>query len=180
MCDNELYKRIQNNSEEAFTALFDRYYGRLSNFAFQFSISKETAEELVSDVFVKLWDKRKETIIQNLRPFLYTSVKNASINALKSEKNQLKDTFDCNFFSEVDIANQEHKMIIREKLNLVQKTIDKMPQNRRIIFMLNRFDGLKYKEIAEVLDISSNTVQNQMVEAVKFLHMEYPNKKRSI
>ncbi|NMH86849.1 RNA polymerase sigma-70 factor [Flavivirga algicola] len=180
MCENELYRRIQNDSEDAFKDLFDRYYERLSNFALQFSISKETAEELVSDVFVKLWNKRKETVILNLRPFLYVSVKNASINALKSDKIQFKDTFNDKLFSIVDVTTQEHKMIVQEQLDLVQRTIDKMPQHRKIIFMLNRIDGLRYKEIAEVLNISPNTVQNQMVEAIKFLHKEYPNKKKSV
>ncbi|REE27658.1 RNA polymerase sigma-70 factor (ECF subfamily) [Winogradskyella pacifica] len=175
MQDSQLYKAIRNNDKEAFELLFDRHYSKLCYFAMQFSVGKEIAEEVVADVLLKLWDNRKKTEIHNLLPFLYTSVKNATLNLKKTTKQQpvwLDDT-DC----VVGEETQEFKLIIREELRSVQDIIDQMPQRRRTIFILNRIDGLKYKEIAEILNISVFTVQNQMVEAVKYLNSKYPNKK---
>ncbi|WP_276165426.1 RNA polymerase sigma-70 factor [Zobellia alginiliquefaciens] len=174
MQDNQLYQAIRNNDKEAFELLFDKYYPRLCFFSMQFSVDKEAAEEVVSDVFLKLWNNRKKNEVKHLLPFLYTSVKNTTLNFKKSSRRHLWLEDDDYL---VDEENQESKIIVREELENIQKIIARMPPKRRTIFMLNRMDGLKYKEIAEIMNISVHTVQNQMVLAVKFLYDQFPDKK---
>lgn len=177
MQDNQFYIRIQKDDEVAFSLLFDRYYNSLCNFAFGFSISKEVAEEIVSDVFFKLWENRKKTEIAFVRAFLYTSVKNKVINTIKADSSIFNLRIDDLAEDAFENYNQEALLVIKEDVELAKKIIDSMPLKRRTIFKLNRIDGLKYKEIAIILNISVFTVQNQMVEAVKYLYAKYPNKK---
>ncbi len=172
MDDNQLYQGIKKGNKEALGTLFDKYYERLCHFSLQFSVPKEIAQELVSDVFIKLWQKCKENNILHIRAYLYKSVKNSSLNFSKkqvSDKARKEHTL-----KPVTVqGDQEISLIFREELHKVQKIIDMMPKQRRIVFILNRIDGLKYKEIAGVLGISVHTVQNHMVKAIKFLHEQY-------
>lgn len=180
MQDKQYYSDIQKGDEVAFNFLFDKYYIRLCNFAMQFSVSKEVSEEIVADVFYKLWENRKKTNITSIRAFLYTSVKNKALNAIKSNPLRFNLSVDSLLSMILDESNdQETSIQFKEELELAEKTIENMPIKRRIIFKLNRIDGLKYKEIAEILNISIHTVQNQMVEAVKYMCSQYPNKKIS-
>ncbi len=169
MDDNQLYQEVKKGNREALGILFDKYYERLGHFSLQFSIPKEIAEELVSDVFIKFWQKCKENNILHIRAYLYKSVKNSSLNFSKkqvSDKARKEHTLE----PVVVQGDQEVSLIFQEELLKVQKIIDMMPKQRRIVFMLNRIDGLKYKEIANILGISPHTVQNHMVKAIKFLH----------
>ncbi len=179
MDDNQLYSAIQQNDKGAFSILFDQYYERLCNFCLRLSVPKEVVEEIVSDIFLNLWDQRNTKNIQNLKPYLYVSAKNSAINWLRSkaslEIRQNKTLFPISTYEHA----HEKAMILREELSFVEQIIAKMPEKRRTIFLLNRIEGLKYKEIAEVLKISPHTVQNQMVLAIKFLHQHRPNKRFS-
>ncbi len=172
MDDNQLYRDIKKGTKEALGVLFDKYYERLCNFSLRFSIPKEITEEIVSDVFMKLWQKRKENNIHHIRAFLYTSVKNSTLNAVKKQSADRKKE-ERTIEPAIIESNQETRLIHQEELLRVQKIIDTMPEQRRVVFMLNRIDGLKYKEIASILNISPHTVQNHMVKAVRFLHEQY-------
>ncbi|MEM8765555.1 MAG: RNA polymerase sigma-70 factor [Bacteroidota bacterium] len=177
MNDNQLYVAIQEGDEEAFSKLFEGYYENLCNFGLRYSIPSTVAEELVSDIFLQLWNNRRTADIKNLRSFLYASTRNKSINWLRSNVRGMALKSEGNLRQVHAQTSHEHKMIFEEELSAVQKIIAKMPEQRRIIFLLNRIDGLKYREIGEVLGISPFTVQNQMVMAVRFLHEHCPDKK---
>lgn len=174
MEENQLYRSIRKNDIKAFEVVFDRYYQKLCYFSMQYSLNRENAEEIVSDILLKLWQNRNKTEIDHLVPYLYKSVKNASLNRKKQKRTEV---WLDEIHGMVEEDNRELKLFSGERLRLAQKIIQEMPPKRRMIFILNRLDGLKYKEIAEVLNISVHTVQNQMVKAVKHLYNQFPDEK---
>lgn len=161
---------IANGDEVAFTHLYNQYGKRLQQFSFSLVRSKETAEEIVEDVFVRLWSNRAQLpSIENLSVYLYVSVKNRSLNSLSDKARQLVVApFD---FLDTDVTLNDSDpydlMVTSEMMSNMQKAIDLLPPRCKMIFRLVREDGLKYKEVAEILNISVNTIDVQMAIAVK-------------
>ena len=166
-----LFKEIHEGSQPAFDELFLNYYNKLSAFAQQYIKQRERAEEITSELFVKLWLKRRDLAhIVNPEMYLYVSVKNASLN-------QLRSISKYNMFSADDKENMlsqntDHLGWDMEKKELTLKldqAVEALPQQRKIIFKLVKENGLKSKEVAQILGISTRTVENQMYKAVKTL-----------
>ena len=166
-----LFKEIHEGSQPAFDELFLNYYNKLSAFAQQYIKQRERAEEITSELFVKLWLKRRDLAhIVNPEMYLYVSVKNASLN-------QLRSISKYNMFSADDKENMlsqntDHLGWDMEKKELTLKldqAVEALPQQRKIIFKLVKENGLKSKEVAQILGISTRTVENQMYKAVKAL-----------
>jgi RNA polymerase sigma-70 factor, ECF subfamily len=168
--DEQLFLRIKDSDAGALKVLFERYYPALCWFSESIVKSAETAEETVSDVFAELWLKRATIELRSkIKPYLYTAVKNRSLNAVRSSGciPEPLDTLDtdpagCEFDADGPLLYNELKLTI-------EALIERMPERRRRIFRMTRIDGLSYQETAEILSLSVFTVQNQMVEAVKFL-----------
>ncbi|UGU15905.1 RNA polymerase sigma-70 factor [Sinomicrobium kalidii] len=169
MQDETLYKQLQDDREEALGILFDKYFPGLCFYSQRITGSKELAEEIVADVFIRIWENRKKTSIGNVRSYLYTGVKNRSLQIVEKEKTHRSAKREQNDLY-LQTTDHESRTISRESLEQVMAVIQKMPEQRRTVFLLNRINGLKYKEIAASLDISIHTVQNHMVNAVRFLH----------
>lgn len=177
--DEELLRQIKNNDSGALKVLFEKYFSQLCYFSKQFVKNTDLAEEAVSDIFLNIWLKRgKIEITTSLRAYLYTAVRNQSLNYLKQNKIH---------FEEMEIAETEGKMSesdadrlvnFEELKNEIDIILRQLPKKREIVFRMNRIEGLSYKEIAEILSISVNTVQNQMVKAVKFISGQYPHLKK--
>jgi RNA polymerase sigma-70 factor (ECF subfamily) len=147
--------------------------------------SKEFAEELVEDVFVKLWANRLHiTAIENLTVYLYVAVKNRSLNLLSQKARELITAP----FDYLDTPIDEFAsdpcdlMITSEMMASMHQAIEELPPRCKMIFQLIREDGLKYKEVADILNISVNTIDVQMAIAVKkictALHIKNPSKLR--
>jgi RNA polymerase sigma-70 factor (family 1) len=175
----ELQVRIANGDENAFTQLYLHFGKKLNQFAVSLVRSKEIAEELLEDVFVKLWANRQYiTGIENITVYLYVAVKNMALNKLSQKAKELiAAPFDfldtaINEFA----ADPYDLMITSEMMAQMQFAIETLPPRCKMIFKLVREDGLKYKEVAEILNISVNTIDAQMAIAVKkictALHIE--------
>ena len=124
----------------------------------------------MDDVFVKLWTRRdKITEIDNLTVYLYIAVKNRSLNALSRKAAELvTESFDyINIEIEEAVGSAEELMITDEMLRNMQKAVDDLPPRCKMIFKLIREDNLKYKEVAQILNIAVNTIDVQMAIAVK-------------
>lgn len=166
----ELQSRIANDDEAAFTQLYLQTGKKLLQFSISLVRSKELAEELVEDIFVKLWANRHSiTEIQNLTVYLYVAVKNKSLTVLSQKSKQLiAASFD---FLETNIdefaTDPYDVMITQEMMARMQQAVDSLPPRCKMIFKLIREDGLRYKEVAEILNISINTIDAQMAIAVK-------------
>jgi RNA polymerase sigma-70 factor (family 1) len=153
----------------AYKALYELLYDPLFRFSYSFVKSKEAAEEIVSDVFIKLWQIRNELQgIQNLKVYMYTIAKNFSLNYItKYYKNPVVSIDDINLDTFITIRNPEELCISSDISFKIKEAINELPSQCKLIFQLVKEDGLKYKEVAEILNISVLTVRNQVAIAVK-------------
>jgi RNA polymerase sigma-70 factor (family 1) len=166
----ELQIRVAKGDEMAFTRLYLHFGKKLIQFAVSLVRSKEIAEELVEDVFVKLWASRNHiTDIENLTVYLYVAVKNRSLNSLSHKAKELiAAPFDYLDTTLDEFASDPYDiMITSEMMASMQHAIDELPPRCKMIFKLIREDGLKYKEVADILNISVNTIDAQMAIAVR-------------
>ena len=166
----DLQKRIGLYEDiAAYRQLYDLIYNSLYRFSFAFVRSKEAAEEIVSDVFVKVWQIRGRLIeIQNLRVYLFTIAKNFSLNYItKYYKNPVVSLDEVDIQAMVEVKSLEDIFISADLAARIRETIQQLPPQCRIIFQLVKEEGLKYKEVASILNISSLTVRNQVAIAVK-------------
>jgi len=176
---------IAAGNEIMLSELYKAFHNKLRHFSRAITRSNEIAEEVVDDIFVKLWNRRdKIKEIENLTVYLYIAVKNQSLNALSRKAKELvTEPFDS---IEIDLKysgnNADELMITREMFQRMQKAVDDLPPRCKMIFKLVREDGLKYKEVSQILNIAVNTIDVQMAIAVKricaALHLEKPNKNR--
>ncbi|HWP82746.1 MAG TPA: RNA polymerase sigma-70 factor [Bacteroidota bacterium] len=163
------FELIRAGNSAAFEAVFRSYYPRLCRFAFRLVGSKPLAEEIVQNVFVRLWEKRNDgPPINSLKTYLYQAVKNQAINHLKQEEKWTSIDGDL-LETTPDFANPEQEIRQKEILDAVEEAIQLLPPRCRLIFTMHRFDGLSYAEIADVLGISRKTVETQMGRALKSL-----------
>lgn len=165
----ELQRQIAEGDQRAFRTLFDHFSEKLSWFSYSITRNKESAMELVDEVFVKCWKQREQIIaIEHLRTYLYTAVKNASLNFIATKANrQLTEPFDFISIELQDHNDPEQQMITSELMQKIRAAIEELPARCKMIFKLVREDNLKYREVAEILNLSVNTVDAQMVIAVK-------------
>lgn len=171
--DEQMQKHLQQQialgDQRAFRQLFDHYADKLSRFALAIVKNKEAATEVVDEIFVKIWkQKANVTSIEHLTTYLYTATKNASLNYLSRKANeQITEPFD---FINIELQQEQYpdqQMITAEILKKINEAVNELPPRCKMVFKLVREDGLKYKEVADILNITVNTVDAQMVNAVK-------------
>lgn len=168
--DTILWQKVKHGDEHAFEQLFRRYYAILVVHARKILPDKDSSENIVQSLFVKLWERREGLNISSVYSYMVAAVKNSCLNELKrSKQEKLYNMFLVDHADEIDSVTINEEMIKR-----VQNVISQMPSQRQKIFRLNRFDGLKYKEIAVRLEISIKTVEAQMSKALKFLREKLP------
>lgn len=173
MIDNQkLAKKIKQGDIRAYELLFKAYYQALCNFANSYLNNMSESEDLVQEVFVKIWDKRHDIdITSSIKSYLYQAVKNSCFNQLKHQKVQNKHKE--HVFHQSDSSIDFNSQIETKQLSLlIEEAIKEMPKKRREIFYLSRRESLKYKEIAEKLNISVKTVETQMGLALKHLRIQ--------
>jgi RNA polymerase sigma-70 factor (family 1) len=154
--------------QQAYKELFTSFYSYLFHFALGIVKSKESAEEVVSDIFIKIWEKREALEkISNLKVYLYVATRNIAFDYADKQKRSATnsiDEFQVEFQSRY--FDPEQLLITTDMMTLIEGEIDKLPPRCKIIFKLVKEDNLKYKEVAEILDISVKTVENQLAIAL--------------
>lgn len=156
-----------------FEALFKTHYAELCGYANKYLDDLDAAEEVVQSLFVRLWEKRKDLDIKSsLKSYLFSSVRNACFNEIKHVK--IKEEYKAHYQRVIEedqvFADEEYEA--SELENKIRSSIEKLPEGRQKIFILSRYEGLKYQEIADKLGVSIKTVENQMGAAMKFLRSE--------
>ena len=167
--EKNMTERLKSGDTQSLKFLFDTFYPSLCHFAVQFLNDHDQSEEVVQDLFVRLWENRGQLEIKtSLKSYLFRSVRNQCLNLIQHEKVRQKHAGKIReaLFSE-DVSN--NFFLDGEIAAGIQAAIEEMPEKRREIFRLNREEGLKYKEIAERLDISVKTVETHMGLALKTL-----------
>lgn len=165
-------QKIKQGDSSAFEELFHSYYSDLCNFALKFSPDASSAEETVQEMFFKFWEKRNDIQIQSsVRSYLFGSVRNLCLNHIKHSK--IKDRH-SQYVRHTQNEQDEgaHSIENVELESKILEAIESMPEERRKIFRLSRFEHKKYREIAHDLGISIKTVEAQMGKALKFMRTE--------
>jgi RNA polymerase sigma-70 factor (family 1) len=163
-------KQAAEGNEGAFKIIYYRFYKKLYLFALSIVKTREAAEEIAEDVFIKIWQQRENLAnIQNLRVYLYVATKNTSLNFLSKKANEsITEPFDhINIDLGISDITPEQILITAELQNKIQQEVDALPPRCKMIFKLVREDGLKYKEVSDILNISVNTIDVQMAIAIK-------------
>jgi len=171
MTEREQYylNGLKDSNREAFEKFFREYYPLLCNYTRRYIYDKSSAEDVVQEFFCKLWDKRFEVkVTTSLNNYLYKSITNLCYNYFRDTETERKiidfrgdDMHELSSGSRFQSDNELNEHLGRALLEL--------PEKRREIFELSRFEGLKYHEIAEKLDISTKTVETQMTRSLEFL-----------
>ncbi|MES1249558.1 MAG: RNA polymerase sigma-70 factor [Chitinophaga rupis] len=181
----ELQQRIALYEDmKAYRLLYDLLFKGLHSFSYAFVKSSEAAEEIVSDVFIKLWQIRNElTTIQNLKVYLFIIAKHFSLNYItKHHKNPIISLEEMEVETMIEIGDPEEICISADTLDKIREAVNQLPPQCRIIFQLVKEEGLKYKEVAAILHISILTVRNQVAIATKKIaaHLGRPQTPRTI
>ncbi|WP_143307650.1 RNA polymerase sigma-70 factor [Chitinophaga vietnamensis] len=163
-----LIRGIHEGSRQIFTYVYERHFRELAITAWRYVKDAGIAQELVQEVFIRIWEQ-PSLLNENgaLRAYLYRAVINHCLNYLKKEKNIAKhhsaiaETLSDSYLHHLQ-EEQELKVMIYQE-------IEKLPPQCRKVFKMSRFDGLRYREIAEQLGISEKTVENHIINALKIL-----------
>jgi len=164
--EQRLIGKIADGDEQAFTELYNRYHQQLGMYLFKITKSPELTQELVHDVFLKTWQNRATlTTIRDFRAYLFVVSKNMAINHLKKlakenqERRELARQSNSNTYHEVHEANRY--------TTLLDEAIDRLPPQRKQVYILSKHRRLKYEEIAARLSISRETVKKHLQSAVR-------------
>lgn len=170
MTDNDAkyIKGLREGDRVVFEQIFREYYPKLCNYARRYIADKSTAEEVVQDFFCKLWERRGEIQINtSFSNYLYKSVVNYCYNHFRKVETERKI---IDYGDELPEAGAGHSLQSHGELDhQLGRALLEMPEKRREIFELSRFEGLKYHEIAEKLNLSVKTVETQMTRSLEFL-----------
>lgn len=172
--EKELVKKLKEGDSFAFEVLFYKYRNKIKGFALKIVPAQIDPEEIVQEVFVRVWLK-KEAIDpeKDFQSYLFSIAKNLVLDHLKSAVNRKLYFVGEHFQQDLLVEDGLEASISEESEVKLQKLINEIPERRREIFRLSRFEGLSYKQIAERLNISENTVDSQIRNALAFLRKEF-------
>lgn len=170
-----LLEKLKNDDELAFKNIYFLYYNKLYAFARNFLNDNELAQDIVADVFYKIWKNREILDIKtSLKAYLYTSVKNLCLNKLRTLNKELKiidDTelkikeIEINYYTDL-LVNEISALELEDMIN---DFVSKMPEKQKMVFLLSRSEGLSSDEISKNLGISKRTVETHLYNAIKYL-----------
>ncbi|MEN0053530.1 MAG: RNA polymerase sigma-70 factor [Mucilaginibacter sp.] len=168
--DPELWLAIRSDDEQAFAALFERYWLRLYKTALRYLKDREASEEAVHDVFLNIWNRRHELDIQSFPNFLLTAIRYQVYNRLRAVKAPIVlDIASSDINEWLDHNNGESRIKDQELLRELTRYLEQLPKRCQEIFYMSRIDHLSNQEIAGQLGISKRTVENQITMALKHL-----------
>ena len=171
---DELFDQIKSGDQNALEILFSIYFPRLNDFARNVVKDDVISQDIVQEVFVKVWEKRVEIENLNIEAYLFRLVRNRCIDYikhLKVENNLIHEIRITSKFEElyrIDfIGNEPYVLIEQEVKAKIEKTIESLPERCREVFILSRMNGLKNKEIAEKLNINIKNVERHLSRAMQ-------------
>ena len=168
--NKDLIGLLSNNDEIAFTELYDRFWQKLFAMAYCRLKEIETAEDIVHDVFASLWANRQEITIESLDNYLATAVKYMVLDKIKKKERErlYKNEFNQSHVVEMTVESSLHYKRILETVN---REVNRLPERCRLVFNYSRNENMPVKQIAEKLNISTSTVENQINKALKQLKL---------
>jgi RNA polymerase sigma-70 factor (ECF subfamily) len=169
--DKELFARIAQGEETAFTGIYLRYTQKLMPHVARLLDSESWAEEIVQDVFTKLWEIRGTLgSVENPSAYLFRMASNRTLDHLKRRSVEVKMQYWVARNTEAALSNTTEKQFdFRVSENLLKEAVSELTAQKQKIFRLRHEDGYSYEEIASELEISKNTVRNHMADALHFI-----------
>ncbi|MGV8090258.1 MAG: RNA polymerase sigma factor [Mangrovibacterium sp.] len=167
--EQELIQRFIQGDELAFELLFYRYRGKVGHFIKRSVPPHIDLEETVHEVFLRIWINRDKIDAQRpFGPYLFRVARNMVIDLLRKNIEQMVYLKEEVMLTDLCINDTDQKIEEKELQTWFQSMLDKLPEKRRNIFMMNRFEGLTYPEIAQKLGISENTVDTQVRRTLQY------------
>lgn len=165
-----LIKRICASDEKAFLEIFNLYFKGVRHFVERYVHSRELAEDLAQEVFIKIWENRSRfSEVQSFKSFLYTCAKNHTLDSLKKAARSEVALGELIHSYSIGRSQTEDKLLDKEYLACFNKVLESLPERSREIFKLCREQKKSYAEVAEIMGISKNAVKNHMVYSIKQL-----------
>ncbi|QGY42416.1 RNA polymerase sigma-70 factor [Maribellus comscasis] len=180
--EKELVESLKKGNQKSFELVFKTYYTRLCTYAFDYTRQLETAEDLVKDFFLNLWQNREKIEIKtSLSGYLFRSVHNLCLNYLERQKKKNPEIPSDNLYL-IELKQKQPftpdypigNLLASEMEGQILEIVDKLPEQCREIFKLSRFEELPHKKIAEKLNISERTVKTQIYRALKKIKEAIP------
>lgn len=167
--EKALLLRVAEGNENAFAELFNTYYNQLGDFINRIAESEEITQEIVQDVFLKIWINRQALAqVDSFKAYLFTVARNHAFNCLKQTARQRNRQKEYEYY-ELQAAGTQYEEATIDFLPLVEKAVDLLPPRQRSVFLLSRKEGISHELIARKLNISHETVKKHMVLALRFL-----------
>ena len=172
---------LHNDKKSDFSRVYSIYFPKLVRFAREFVLSTEDAENIIQDIFIYLWEHQEILgSLSNLNAFLFVLVKNRCIDFIRQKKlvERKREEFEMVMDKELQLKMYALQQFDENALSaddievILNNAINSLPEKCREVFILSRMEGLKYREIAERLNISTKTVENQIITALKKLRVE--------
>ena len=169
LSDTELLKKLTKSDYSIFNEIYKRYWTKLYIYAYNVLRDKDVCEDIIQEIFTDLWLRRKKVKIEKLSAYLFKSVKFQMAKYIS--KNKLSEY----------LTEQLDWVLLEESLEAyidyndlnegIKKLLNQLPEKRREIFYMSRFENMKNQEIADKLNISIQTVKNQITESLKYLRL---------
>ena len=173
LIEDGLLHSIKIDDEISFEQIYRKYWSKLYIYAFNVLQERELCEDIIQEVFIDLWAKRHDVQISNIYSYLHQSVKYQIFNHFRESKykKQLLMRFDLmNTQYKIDESYEQKELKAQ-----IKDVISKLPDQRRIIFEMSRYEGFSNKEISEKLNISLQTVKNQISKSLAFIRVSLKN-----
>lgn len=168
--DPDFCRRLLDGDERAFRDLFDRFYPKIYQFAFNFLKSKDLSEEIVQQTFLSFWQNRAQLDVDRpVAPLLFTIARRVLIDSWRKQAVSARFREDVvRYMSMVSNETEEH-ILSNDLAKVTEEALSKLTEQQQEVFRLSRYEGLSYEEIAERLRISKHTVKYHLVNALKIV-----------
>ena len=171
--ENEILRQIAHGDETAFRLLFNEHWQNIYGVAYMLTKSAPIAEDMVQEIFMKLWIKREQLPgVENFRNYLFIVARNHIFNELKKRSADILFTNHLlEYFHDIK-ETPEKKLLLKETEQIIDQVIERLPQQQKMIYRLSREEGLSRNEMAERLGIAPNTVRNHLAKALEMIRHE--------
>jgi len=166
--DMQLLRFLQEENEEAFAEIYNRHWKRIYTLALSYLKSPEAAQDVVQDVFVKIWMNKENLLhVKEFKPYVFVTARNLIISSLRNTIFYV--SLDPDEQVEEELLLPERQLSYKESVNLLHRAIELLPPQQQRAYKLSRDEGMRYEEIAQEMGISKLTVRTHMTNALSFI-----------
>jgi RNA polymerase sigma-70 factor (family 1) len=169
--DEELLAAIRNNDAQAFSEFVRRYWKKAYQITYSKVRSQTVTEEIVQDLFTMLWDKRSTLSITHVYAFIFTCIRNKSINYIESQLVRKKYWYYYKMFVPQQEESTTRTVEFNELMEAVETCVETLPEKSRSVFRLSRLEGVPNREIAERLNLSEKSIEYHLTKSLKIMRL---------